>query len=88
MSSPSPGVRQYCEERGFSQNVREGGLEYLLRGWEHIVAEIEGGYQALLDEYLNDMDGRHIISELLPIATAEEKAKAEGTMPSLDDRFP
>ena len=87
MESPSPAVRKHCVERGFSPNVSNGGFAYLLRSWKQTVDEIEDGYYALFDEYVNDMDGRRIISDLLPLACMKEKAEVEEVLPPLDLRF-
>jgi len=84
---PSPDVSRYCEQRGFSSRVREGGFGYLLEGWKHTVVEVEDGYRSLFDEYLNDMDGRKIIDELATHASDEEWAEVEAMLPSLDARF-
>jgi hypothetical protein len=87
MKNPSPAIRQYCTEHGFSEMVREGGLDYLLEGWRMTVSEVVEGYTGLFDEYLNEMDGRKIIDELLPLADVKERETVEAFLPSLDDRF-
>jgi hypothetical protein len=87
MSSPSPKVRQFCLEQGFSDRVREGGFEYLLQGWENTVAEVESGYRALFDEYLNDVDGRHITSRLLLLADGNEREMIQSKLPQIDNKF-
>jgi hypothetical protein len=87
MDTPSPAVREFCERRGFSRFVRDGGIDYLLRRWARIVAHVEEGYDGMFEEYLNDMDARRIMSELLPVASDEERARAEAVIPSLDERF-
>jgi hypothetical protein len=87
MDSPSPAVRKFCEQRKFSRFVRDGGIDYLLRRWTRIVAHVEEGYHGIFEEYLNDMDARRIMSELLPIASDEERARAEAVVPELDERF-
>lgn len=84
---PSLDVRRYCEERGFSSRVCEGGFDYLLERWTKIVAAVEEGYRLCFDEYLNDMDARKIIDELATYASDGEWAEVEDLLPSLDDRF-
>lgn len=86
-SRPSSDVSRYCEQRGFSSRVREGGFGYLLDRWTKIVGEIEAGYRGLFDEYLNDMDSRQIIDELATYASDDEWGEVEARLPSLDDRF-
>jgi hypothetical protein len=87
MDNPSPAVRQYCEQRGFASFVREGGFDYLIRRWTRIVTHIEEGYHLTFDDYLNDMDSRKIINELLPLASDGESAKVGALVPLLDNRF-
>lgn len=84
---PSPPVRELATERGYSSNVCDGGFEYLLRRWKGTVGLIEAGYTRLIDEYLNDMDARRIINELLPVATVRERQEVEAVLPQLDARF-
>lgn len=84
---PSHNVRRYCEDRGFSSRVREGGFDYLLDRWAKIVAEVEAGYRGLFDEYLNDMDVRRIVDELGTYASDDEWAAVDAALPSLDTRF-
>ena len=84
---PSPAVSRYCDQRGFSSRVRDGGFGYLLDRWTKIVAEVEAGYRSLFDEYLNDMDARRIIDELTTRASDDEWAEVEAVLPSLDARF-
>ena len=84
---PSPDVSRYCEQRGFSSCVRDGGFDYLLDCWAKTVAEVETGYRGLFDEYLNDMDARKIIDELATYASDDEWAQVEALLPHLDERF-
>lgn len=83
----SPSVKQYCAQQGFSSRVCEGGLDYLLAGWEQVVAEVVAGYYALFDEYLNDMDKRRIIAELLPLVSDNERTQILAQLSVLDAQF-
>jgi hypothetical protein len=80
-------VIRYCEQRGFSAGVREGGFDYLLDRWTKIVARVETGYRGLFHEYLNDADARKIIDELATYASEDEWGRVEAVLPSLDARF-
>jgi hypothetical protein len=51
------------------------------------VGDVVEGYTALFDEYLNEMDGRRIIDELLPLADAAERVMVEASLPVLDNSF-
>lgn len=84
---PSPRVREYCERNGFSERVCHGGIDYLVESWRQTTDQIFKGYQGLFDEYLNDMDTRRIISELMPIATETERTRILNPVSILDGYF-
>lgn len=87
MIQPSQPVREYCIQRGFAARVCNEGLDYLLATWQRTVCEILEGYRGLFDEYLNDMDGRQIISELVPLATEAERKSVLDELSLLDHSF-
>jgi hypothetical protein len=58
-------IRDYLRDRGCPDFVVAGGIEGLVAMWERTVGEVEAGYDATLDEYLNDMDARQIIEDVL-----------------------
>ncbi len=58
-------VRDYLGQRGCPDFVVDGGIGGLVERWERTVGEVEGGYDATLDEYLNDLDGRQILNDVL-----------------------
>lgn len=84
---PSPPVREYCTRSGFSEPVCRGGMGYLVESWRQTTDQIFKGYQGLFDEYLNDMDARRIISELMPIASETERTILLNPLSVLDDYF-
>jgi hypothetical protein len=67
-------VREFLRERGSGDHVVEGGLEGLVESWENTVRSVEKGYSLTLDDYLNDLDARQLIAEVLPVATADQRA--------------
>jgi len=66
-------VRELLEKRGCPEYVVRGGLRGLTESWEELVRSVEEGYSLGLDDYLNDMDGRQLIEEVLHIAPAGDK---------------
>ena len=84
---PSADVRRYCEERGYSSNVRNGGFHYLTESWRRTVALVEAGYPLLFYEFINDLDTRRIIDELAAHASDEKWKDVEAVLSSLDQRF-
>ncbi len=69
MSDP---VREYLKQKGYAQHVIEGGLQHLVSNWELVVNEIAQGYRSYEEEYLNDMDGRRIIEEVLRLGLPDQ----------------
>jgi hypothetical protein len=68
-------IREYLEQKGCAEHVVKGGLEGLIETWEVVVNEVAHGYDLTLDDYLNDMDGRQLIEEVIPHASkASHKA--------------
>ena len=80
-------VRKYCLQMGYAKHVVEGGLEYLLATWERTTEEIGTGYSLGFDDFLNDMDGRRILAEVLVVATEEQKQSIESRLKKADYLF-
>jgi hypothetical protein len=80
-------IREYCIQMGYAQHVVEGGLDHLLARWEKTVAEIAAGYCLEFYDFLNDMDGRRILAEVLTVATKEQKQSAELRLKKADRLF-
>jgi hypothetical protein len=66
-------VGEFLQKRGYPEHVVKGGLQGLTVNWEEVVRSVEEGYSLGLDDYLNDMDGRQLIEEVLPISPAGDK---------------
>jgi len=66
-------VGEFLEKRGYPEHVVKGGLQGLTVNWEEVVRTVEEGYSLGLDDYLNDMDGRQLLEEVLPLAPAGDK---------------
>jgi hypothetical protein len=59
-------VRAFLRARGSPDHVVRGGLEGLVAEWERVAVALEHGYPLdTLDDYLNDMDLRALIEEVL-----------------------
>jgi hypothetical protein len=75
-------VRDFLRHRGSAAHVVEGGVAGLLKGWERAVASVDRGYRLTLDDYLNDLDGRQILAEIvsaLPGAMTTSQAERLAT---------
>lgn len=68
--TPQDPVRVFLQERGCPETVVRRGLRGLVERWEQTVQEIRSGYRLGIDDYLNDMDGRQLIEEILQTAPA------------------
>jgi hypothetical protein len=58
-------VQKRLAELGASQVVVDGGLNGLVKKWESIAEEIASGYKLDRDSYLNDLDVRQLIEEVV-----------------------
>ena len=58
-------VREFLRSRGTPDNVVMGGIDGMLEQWGRVVEQVEEGYLYTLDDYLNDLDGRQMIHEVL-----------------------
>jgi hypothetical protein len=71
-------VRYFLEEKGCPLHVVEAGIPGLVKGWEETVEETAKGYALTLDDYLNDLDGRQILEEILEaLPTAADEKNRE-----------
>jgi hypothetical protein len=59
-------IRRHLEQREVSQPTIEGGLDGLVRDWEELASEVEAGVARWMwEEWLNDLDTREILQDLL-----------------------
>ena len=58
-------VRELLKNLGASDSVVRGGLEGLVSKWERTANELANGYNFDLDNYLNDVDVRQLIDDVL-----------------------
>jgi hypothetical protein len=77
----------YCARMGFADFVVDGGLDYLVPSWQQTVEEIERGYKGLVEEYMNDMDGRRILHEVWPLASADQASFYQARVDEADNKF-
>jgi hypothetical protein len=68
-------AREYLRQLGVSDSVVEGGLEGLVENWERVVLEVANEYQLDLDSYLNDMDLRQLIEDVLALEEVDQPAQ-------------
>jgi hypothetical protein len=83
----SDAIQDFLRQRGCPDEVIEGGLEGLLRDWERMVEQVEAGYDLGLDDYLNDLDGRQLVEDLLALAPPEERDEARDRLWAADVRM-
>jgi len=80
-------VREYCRRRGYAEHVIEGGMRYLVESWEYVVQSVVNREIQFQDDYLNDMDGRQILEEVVTVATSEQKTEFFDRIEIADRRF-
>lgn len=84
---PKNTVRNFLQGRGCPEHVVRGGLKGLVENWERTVRDVAGGYPCGLDDYLNDMDTRQLIEEILEAIPASATAIISRRLNNSDSRF-
>lgn len=80
-------IRDFLRRRGSPENVVTGGLDGLLDQWGRVVEQVEDGYPFTLDDYLNDLDGRQLIHEVMgSVSGAATRARGQ-RLEELDRRM-
>ncbi|MDZ7632831.1 MAG: hypothetical protein U5K74_16200 [Gemmatimonadaceae bacterium] len=87
MTTEHDAVHTYLMSRGCSPIVVRRGLSGLLDQWTGIVASVERGRDASLDEWLNDMDLRDILAGALAAAQPAQRRAAALRLAEADARF-
>jgi len=80
-------VKDFLRERGCSEQVVEGGLAGLVKTWGQVVETVKRGYLLTLDDYLNDLDGRQLLKEVLRVAPKGEKEKYMERIQRADEKM-
>jgi 5-formyltetrahydrofolate cyclo-ligase len=82
-------IRLHLAQRGTNgtaQHVIDGGIDYLVNGWTRLASAVEGGSEWWVwEEWLNDLDGREIIQDLLD--NVPESRTAIAAVEEADRRF-
>jgi phage terminase large subunit-like protein len=79
-------IRHHLAQRKVGSHVIEGGLDYLVRGWESTATKVEAGDERWMwEEWVNDLDGREILQDLLD--NVPESREALHAIEAADRRF-
>ena len=65
--------------------VQQNGLNYLIPNWQSF-AEYYADTEDMIDEWLNDLDTRRIIDEILEVLPENERTKIEQNLKLIDDK--
>ena len=65
--------------------VRKDGLNYLIPAWQRFASEY-AHIESSLDEWLNDLDTRMIVENILNVLPQNERAKVEEVLKHIDDQ--
>ena len=65
MTELGPDIQRYLAEAGYPDSVQEKGLPGLLDDWDKTVRQVEKGWELGWEDYVNDMDGRRILDEVV-----------------------
>jgi hypothetical protein len=77
-------ARRYLERHEYPAHVIQGGLEGLLSGWERVARSVAKGEVQYQDDYLNDMDGRHVLEKMLPHLDPAQRSEADKRLAEAD----
>ncbi|MFB9313039.1 hypothetical protein [Nocardioides plantarum] len=75
---------QLLQEQGWRKVFT---VNEMMEAWESLVAEVETGYDQLVDEYTNDLACRDWLALAWPHLTERVQAARRGALASLDARF-
>jgi len=79
-------IRRHLEKREVSQPAIEGGLDGLVSDWQELASEVEAGAARWMwEEWVNDLDTREILQDLLD--NVPESRKALQAIEAADKRF-
>ncbi len=70
-------VELFIKTKGYSQNVKKGGLGFLLNKWKWINERIPYSDRYTFDEYLADLQTRDVIEEILINCEVDESFKKD-----------
>jgi 5-formyltetrahydrofolate cyclo-ligase len=86
VTSPMDPIRRHLAQREVASHVIEGGIYYLVSGWKKLASEVEGDTEEFMwEEWMNDLDGREIIQDLLD--NVPESRAATDDVEQADKRF-
>jgi hypothetical protein len=57
-------IEVFLNNSKYSQNVKNGGLPYLINIWRQVCRDLPYNEDYLIDEYLNDISTRNIIQSI------------------------
>ena len=80
-------IKEFCLQKGYAQHVVEGGLDYLVTSWEKTSTETATGYVLGFDDFLNALDGRQILGEVLQVSPEEQKQSLQSRLKKADKLF-
>jgi hypothetical protein len=70
-----------------SYNVVTYGLNYLIPCWGELAGKADYNDGSIIYEYLNDLDGRRLIDQILAVLPAQNRAEIFSVVESYDKQF-
>lgn len=70
-------IQTFLSIKGYSDNVKKGGVPFLLKKWKWINERIPYDERFTFEEYLNDLLTRSVIEEILINCDVDSKIKEE-----------
>ncbi|HEX8627239.1 MAG TPA: hypothetical protein VF755_03600 [Catenuloplanes sp.] len=79
-----PAAGEVLRQRGWRKAFT---VDEMINKWARLVAEVEAGYDDMVEEYINELHSRNWVHEAWPLLTERVSAIWTPQIKDLDDRF-
>jgi hypothetical protein len=81
-------IKSYLKEKQYPEFVWQGGIERLLTDWKNTVRNKNNKVNFYgWDDFLNDLDGRRILEEVLDEFKNEDLSELKKSLKEIDDLY-
>ena len=78
-------IKDYLQKQKYSSLVIDNGLNRLIPNWRK---QVNINFNTnIIEEYINYLDGRRIIDEILDLLSENERKKIQNELDEIDDLF-
>lgn len=80
-------VAEFLKRRGCADHVVREGFGGLLARWEAFAREVAAGYNASMEDYLNDLDTRQLLAETSSLLPPHAFHRFQPRLQAADEEF-